>query len=324
MGGRYESRKCGCCGWGCGGCGWWCCCCPNDGPRRLPRTAGLISPVASIMLSRAFTIDFARSTHSGGPAKKRWTSPSRPGWGPCRMSRYVPVTSFRPLMTCQWSPLRRWTLLGSTGMMSVTWPMPEWSPSRTRSMRSTQAATRSQVPKIFTCMLPTLVECSLSLMMWHFITPLVCRIFSMVWPCSPRRWPFLRAGMSITFSSFGPSGSKALSAEPSPAPVAPRQLWTKLSSTGVPLPRAASNGFSTSVKLLGSDVGCCCGWYCCGDRPMDPVLEPGPRTSSSLLPGAAMKRSISWTAPSTRSGWPAMKSRGVSFAPFERSCWISM
>mmetsp|Transcript_76176 Transcript_76176/g.176709 ORF Transcript_76176/g.176709 Transcript_76176/m.176709 type:complete len:204 (-) Transcript_76176:767-1378(-) len=158
------------------------------------------------------TIVFARSTQSGGPAMNSCASPAcKPACGPCRMSKYVLVKSFNAFITCQWSPRRRLTLLASTGKNAEEWPMPVWSPATTRMTRSSQASTCSRVPKICTWMFPSLSLRPLSAIMWHLITPLVWRIFSMVWPCKPSKWPFFLAGTSMIRSSFGPSASNTLS-----------------------------------------------------------------------------------------------------------------
>mmetsp|Transcript_2939 Transcript_2939/g.9224 ORF Transcript_2939/g.9224 Transcript_2939/m.9224 type:complete len:209 (+) Transcript_2939:254-880(+) len=208
-------------------------------------------------------------------------------------------------MTCQWSPLKRFTLACSTAITAEAWPMPEWSPAATRCTRSAQASTRSRVPKICTWMLPSLSVRPLSAMMWHLMTPLVCLIFSIVWPCRPRRWPFLRAGTSMIRSSLGPSGSKALScpsALVARLPVAPCRRAARFGWLPPPLfPSSAEiSGCSASMRPLGTLPGSAASRALASATLA--LASPGtlgaspPSTLSSLLPGEAMKRLMRPTA----------------------------
>mmetsp|Transcript_47972 Transcript_47972/g.133307 ORF Transcript_47972/g.133307 Transcript_47972/m.133307 type:complete len:202 (+) Transcript_47972:974-1579(+) len=95
---------------------------------------------------------------------------------------------------------------GSMLTMVVLCPMPVWSPTSTPLMSLAHASTHSCVPRICTWMGPQR-STSLFSCMWHLMTPLVCRMVSMVVPCRPKRWPLKRAGTSMILSSIGAPGS---------------------------------------------------------------------------------------------------------------------
>mmetsp|Transcript_104133 Transcript_104133/g.310986 ORF Transcript_104133/g.310986 Transcript_104133/m.310986 type:complete len:219 (+) Transcript_104133:495-1151(+) len=218
--------------------------------------------------------------------------------------------------------------------------MLEWSPATMSLIISMHLSTLLYVPRIWMGMVPPQEPWPFLSIMWHFLTPLICRTVSMVWPRRPRRWPFLLVGTSMIRSSspFDSRGAersvdreapaaaaRAASTEAvlfAEAPLLAGAAWAWLPALRLPAVVAcasAARAEDSAAKLVALESFAGCG------AAAGRESSPGPSTVSRRLPGAAMNRSIRATAFSTACGGPAMKSLGwLSVTPCSGYCWISM